>query len=69
MALINWPHIRDEVDKHLARRAVARSITPAESDIVTFLRVKLKEDSIPNAMYEGLEEEIIQNLPKMVSGM
>jgi len=67
--LTGRPHIRDEVDKHLAERAVTRSIIPAESDIITFLRAKLKEDTMPHAMNEGLEEEIIQNIPEMVSEM
>ena len=67
--LTGRPHIRDEINKNLARRTVTRSITPSESDIIIFLHAKLKEDTIPNAMDEGLEEEIIRNLPKMVSGM
>ena len=62
-------HIRDEVDEHLAERAVTRSITPTENDIITFLRVKLKEDTMPHAMDESLEEEIIQNIPKTASEM
>ena len=62
-------HIRDEVDEHLAGRAVTRSITPAHNDIITFLRAKLKEDTMPHAMDESLEEEIIQNIPKTVSEM
>ena len=63
------PHIRGEVDKHLAGRAVARSITPTKNDIITFLRAKLKEDTIPDAMDSNLEEEIIQNIPETVSEM
>jgi len=62
-------HIRDEVDKHLAGRAMTRSITPAKNDIITFLREKLREDTMPHAMDESLEEEIIENLPKAVSEM
>ena len=67
--LTGRPHIRDEVDEHLAGRAVTRSITPTENDIITFLRAKLKEDTMPHAMDESLEEEIIQNIPKTVSEM
>ena len=63
------PHIRGEVDKHLTGRAVTRSITPTKNDIITFLRAKLKEDAIPDAMDESLEEEIIQNIPETVSEM
>jgi len=62
-------HIQDEVHEHLAVRVVTRSITPAKNDIITFLRAKLKEDTMPHAMDESLEEEIIQNIPKTVSEM
>ena len=57
--LTGRPHIRGEVDKHLAGRAATRSITPTKGDIIIFLRAKLKEDTMPEAMDEGLEDEII----------
>ena len=63
------PHIRDEVDRHLAGRAINRSITPTKDDIVVFLRAKLSEDAMPAAMNESLEEEIILNVPETVSEM
>ena len=67
--LTGRPHIRGEVDKHLIGRAATRSITPTKSDIITFLRAKLKGDTIPDAMDESLEGEIIQNIPETVSEM
>ena len=48
-------HVRDEVEKHLARRVVAVSITPTKDDIIRFLRAKLREDTIPDAMNNSLE--------------
>ena len=62
-------HIRDEIDKHLAGKAATRAITPRKDDIVVFLRAKLKEDTIPDAMDESLEEEIIKNISETVSEM
>ena len=62
-------HIRGEVEKHLDARAATRSITPNEDDIVVFIRAKLKEDIIPDAMDEKLEEEIIRIIPETVSEM
>ena len=62
-------HIRGEVEKHLTGRTVTRSITPTKNDIIIFLRAKLKEDTMPEAMNEGLEEEIIKNIPETVSEM
>jgi len=67
--LTGRPHIRGEIDKHLAGRAATRLITPTKDDIIIFLRAKLKEDTIPDAMNESLEEEIIQNIPEAVSEM
>ena len=67
--LTGRPHIRGEVDKHFTGRAANRSITPTRNDIIKFLRAKLKEDTIPEAMDEILEEEIIQNIPETVSEM
>ena len=60
-------HIRDEVEKHLAGRVVALSITPTSDDIIRFLQAKLKEDIIPDAMDKSLEAEILKNIPGTVS--
>ena len=60
-------HVRDEVEKHLAGRVVAVSITPTKDDIIRFLRAKLKEDTTPDAMDNSLEEDIIKNIPETVS--
>ena len=62
-------HILGEVDKHLAGKVATKSITPSKGDIITFLRKKLKEDTIPGAMDESLEEEIMKNIPETVSEM
>ena len=67
--LTGRPHIRGEVKKHLAGRAATRSITPTKGDIVIFLRAKLKEDPMPDAMDESLEEEIMRNIPETISEM
>jgi len=65
--LTGRPHIRGEIDKHLPGRATTRAITPSKDDIIIFLRAKLKEDTMPDAMDESLEEEIIKNVPETVS--
>jgi len=62
-------HIQGEVEKHLAGRVAAISITPAQGDIIRFLRAKLKEDTTPEAMDKRLEEDIIKNIPETVSEM
>ena len=67
--LTGRPHIRGEVERHFAGRAVIRSITLTEDDIIIFLRAKLKEDTMPDAMDESLSEEIMRDIPKTVSEM
>ena len=67
--LTGRPHIRAEVDKHLGGRVATRSITPTKDDIVIFLRAKLREDTMPDAMDESLEEEIMRKIPEAVSEM
>ena len=62
-------HVRDEIDKRLTGRVATRSIAPTKDDIIFFLQAKLKEDTIPDAMDESLEEEIVKNIPKMASEM
>ena len=62
-------HVRDEVEKRLAGRVAAVSITPSEADIIRFLQAKLREDTTPDEMDKSLEEDIIKNIPKAVSEM
>lgn len=62
-------HILPEVKKHLGERAVTRSIKPTENDMATFLKEKLDKDKRPEAMNENLKKDIMQKLPKAVSGM
>ena len=63
------PQIRSEVEEHLAGKAATRSITAAKNDIVKFLRAKLKEDTMKDAMNKSLEDEIIEKIPETVSEM
>ena len=65
--LTGRPYILGEVDKHLAGRVATTSITPTKNDIIIFLRAKLKEDTIPEAMDESLEKEIMENISETVS--
>jgi len=62
-------HIRDEVEKYLAGRVVGVSVTPTKDDIIEFLRVRLGEDTISEAMDKSLEEDIMKSIPETVSEM
>jgi len=60
-------HVQNEVEERLAGRVVAVSITPTKTDIIRFLRAKLREDVTPEAMDSSLEEDIIKSIPERVS--
>ena len=60
-------HVRDQVEEHLAGKVAAVSVTPTKGDIIRFLRAKLREDTVPDAMDNSLEEDIIKNIPETVS--
>ena len=62
-------HIRDEVERHLGGRVVGVSVTPTRDDIIRFLRARLGEDTIPEAMDKSLEEDIMKSIPETVSEM
>ena len=67
--LTGRPYIQDEVGKYLAWGVATRSITPVRNDIILFLRAKLNEDTMPNAMGGGLKKEIFKDVPEVVSEM
>ena len=61
--------IRGEVEKTLVGRLVAVSATPTRDDIIQFLRARLREDTILDAMDRSLEEDIMESIPETVSQM
>jgi len=63
------PHIREEIETRLAGRVTSLSICPTRGDIVRFLRVKLSEDEIPDAMDQSLETEILEKIPGNIAEM
>ena len=63
------PHIRPEIEKSFAGRAISLSVCPSIGDITTYLHAKLSEDETPDAMDESLEADILQRIPKNISEM
>jgi len=63
------PHIKDEIEKRLAGQVTSVSVSPTRDDIISFLRVRLSEDEMPEAMDAVLEAEILDKIPKNVSQM
>lgn len=62
-------HVRDEVEKHFGGRVAAVSITPTKGDMIRFLRAKLREDTVPDAMDKSLKGDILTAILETVSGM
>jgi len=63
------PHIRSEIEKRLAGRAISLSVCPSKDDITTYLYARLGEDETPDAMDESLEADILEKIPKNMSEM
>ena len=63
------PHIRAEIEKHLAGGVVTASISLRKDDIRGCLRLRLDEDEIPGAMDEGLVRDIMEKIPENMSEM
>ena len=63
------PHILPEIETRLAGRVTSVSVGATRDDIVQFLRVRLSEDEIPDAMDPSLEADILEKIPGSISEM
>ena len=63
------PYILAEIERRLAGHVTSVSVSPPEEDVITYLHAKLGEDQTPDAMDETLEAEILEKVPKNISGM
>ena len=63
------PHIQDEIEKRLSGRLTTMRITPRRGDIISYLRARLDEDTIPDAMDSSLEADILKKIPEDISEM
>ena len=67
MFMTGRSHIRGTVERELGGVAISLSIKPRDSDIVTYLRARLRKDTTPEVMDGGLENDIMKNIPDEVS--
>ena len=63
------PHIQAEMEKRLAGYVVSVSVCPTKGDITEYLRVRLEEDEMPDAMNATLEAEILEKILENISEM
>ena len=67
--LTGRPHITGEVGKHFPGGAVRVSISLRKDEIIQYIHTRLAEDTLPGAMDEGLETEIVKRIPETGSEM
>jgi len=65
--MIGRPHVRAEIEKRLAGRVVSVPVGPSKDDILEYLRLRLDEDEMPDAMDESLEADILEKIPETMS--
>ena len=63
------PYIQVETERRLVGRVISVSVGPARIDIITYLRARLRDDEIPDAMDESLEEDIMGKIRENISEM
>ena len=63
------PHIVPEMRRRLGGRVRVLSIIPKRDDIVTYIRNRLAADTIPDAMDDTLEADILEKVPSDISEM
>ena len=63
------PHIRPDITRRLAGRVTSLPISTKRDDIIRYLRSRIEEDTIPDAMDSSLEAEILKRIPEDVSEM
>jgi len=61
------PHVRSEVERELGGAATFLSIRATEDGVLSFLREKLRKDTIPNMMSSTLEGDIMKSIPAISS--
>ena len=67
--IIGRPHIGAEVERRLAGRVMSVFVGPRKDDIIGYLRFRLDDDPIPDAMNKGLEAEILEKIPENMAEM
>ena len=63
------PHIQDEIGNRLSGRVATIRISPRRGDIIRYLHSRLDEDTMPDAMDDSLEADILRKIPEEISEM
>ena len=57
-------HVQAQIEKRLTGRVISVSVSLKKEDIIRYLRSRLSEDEMPNAM-----DEILEKIPENISEM
>jgi len=66
--LTGRPHIDDEIVERF-NKVVTMPVSPTQSDIRSYLKMRLEGDNVPRAMDDELRAEIMRVIPEKISEM
>ena len=69
LLLTSRPHVRVELNKHLADRAYIIQVEADQGDITRYVQLKIDDDPHPGLMSEDLRKGIIKAMLEKTSGM
>ena len=69
LVLTSRPHVRVELNKHLADRAYIIQAEADQGDITRYVRLKIDDDPHPGLMSEDLRKDIMKKMLEETSGM
>ena len=67
--IIGRPHVRTEIEKRLAGRVIGVPVGPSSDAIMEYLRLRLNEDEIRDAIDQSLEVDIVEKIPETMLEM
>ena len=69
LLLTSRPHVRVELNKHLADRAYIIQIEADQGDITRYVQLKIDDDPRPGLMSDDLRKGIMKTMLEKTSGM
>ena len=69
LVLTSRPHVRAELNKHLADQASIIQVEADQGDITRYVQLKIDDDPHPGLMSEDLRKDIMKTMLEETSGM
>jgi len=61
------PYIQAEIEGRLFGRVISVSVGPTRSDIITYLRARLRGDEVSGAIDKSVKEDILEKIRENIS--